>query len=302
MNIQKLLLYLYPRAWRDRYGEEFLVVFASHPFSLFEGIDVMRGALDAHLHPRLGTTDLSSSERIRQMFSALRRSLLTIFCAYTGFILAGMSFQKMTEDAAFQQADKTVMLANLSVYLIVIGAIIALLAALTGGLPIMTAVIRSALARKQYGPLLWLSVPLVSCIVFLLTMWLLKAIDHPGIQPVWHLFLYRCIFFGVLIAMAITSAGALCQAVVHSEISEKLLNFAVLPSILVTFSMALILVATLTWGLVLCETAPQIFTGNDGLVETSTISSWLSIVITMTMSTGLSTISLLRGLSARSAL
>ncbi len=66
--------------------------------------------------------------------------------------------------------------------------------------------------------------------------------------------------------------------------------------------MALILAATLTWGLVLGEAAPQFFTGNGGLVGTSTISSWLGIVIIMTMSTGLSTVSLLRGLSARFAL
>ncbi len=302
MSIQKLLLYLYPRIWRDRYGEEFLVVFASHPFSLFEGIDVIRGAFDAHLHPRLGTTALPASERMRKMLSTLRDSLLTIFCAYTGFIMAGMGFQKMTEDAAFQQAGQAVMLVGLSFHLVVIGAVVALLTVLIGGLPIAVAVIRSALVRKRYRLVLWLSVPLLACAALLLTTWLVKAIDHPGVQPVWHLFLNRGTLLGVLIAAFITSAGALCQAVIHSEIPEKLLHFAVLPSILVTFSMALILAATLTWGLVLGEAAPQFFTGNGGLVGTSTISSWLGIVIIMTMSTGLSTVSLLRGLSARFAL
>lgn len=73
MTIHKLLLRFYPRIWRVRYEEEVLDVLASHPFSFFEGIDVMRGALDAHLHPCFGTTAMSFPERLRQMLSTLRR-------------------------------------------------------------------------------------------------------------------------------------------------------------------------------------------------------------------------------------
>ncbi|WP_149403633.1 hypothetical protein [Dictyobacter arantiisoli] len=59
MNIYRLLLRLYPDAWRTRYEEEFLVVLAAHPFSVAEGIDVIRGAFDAYLHPYLGVSPLS---------------------------------------------------------------------------------------------------------------------------------------------------------------------------------------------------------------------------------------------------
>ncbi len=41
------------------------------------------------------------------MISTLRRSLLTIFCAYIGFILAGWAFQKMTEYDDFVDAART---------------------------------------------------------------------------------------------------------------------------------------------------------------------------------------------------
>jgi hypothetical protein len=92
MTIYKLLLHFYPRVWRARYEEGFLVVLASHPFSFVEGIDIMRGALDAHLHPCLGTTTMPFSEKMRQMLSTLRCSLLTIFCASVGFLLAGLNF------------------------------------------------------------------------------------------------------------------------------------------------------------------------------------------------------------------
>ena len=45
------LIRLYPRAWRDRYEDEFLAVLEGVPSSRSVSIDVARGALDAHLHP-----------------------------------------------------------------------------------------------------------------------------------------------------------------------------------------------------------------------------------------------------------
>jgi hypothetical protein len=43
------LLGLYPRAWRERYGPEFLDLLGSQPLRLPQIIDVISGALDAHL-------------------------------------------------------------------------------------------------------------------------------------------------------------------------------------------------------------------------------------------------------------
>ncbi len=117
-----------------------------------------------------------------------------------------------------------------------------------------------------------------------------------------QLFLDRGVFFGTLIAAAIASAGSVCFAVARSEISEKLLRFAVLPSILATISMALVLAATIIWGLGLRGGVPQLFAGNDGIVGSSTTGTWLGIVIAMAIATVLAALSLMRGLSARSAL
>ena len=43
---------LYPRAWRERYGEELADVLAAGGLGLRDRIDLLRGALDAHLHPQ----------------------------------------------------------------------------------------------------------------------------------------------------------------------------------------------------------------------------------------------------------
>ncbi|MDQ2717734.1 MAG: hypothetical protein M3Z08_22805 [Chloroflexota bacterium] len=304
MKITRALLRFYPLTWRERYEEEFLAMLEQRPLSCLDGIDLFCGALDAHLHPELGTTSMSLYERMVHMFATLRRSLLTIFCAYIGFILAGGAFQKMTEYDDFKEAAQTHSIVGLSFNLVVIGAVAALLAVLAGGLPIAVAVVRSALVQKRRGPLLLLATPILAFAVFLGTMFLLKAYYHPGNQhsPLGQIVLDRGLFFGTLIAAAIVSAGAVCFAVVRSEISERLLHFAVLPSILATISMVLILVATITWGLSLRDSAPQLFAGNDGIVGSSTIGTWLAIVIAMAIAAILAALSLVRGLSARSVL
>ncbi len=45
------LIALYPHAWRERYEEEFLAVLGARPPTRADRIDIVRGALDANLHP-----------------------------------------------------------------------------------------------------------------------------------------------------------------------------------------------------------------------------------------------------------
>lgn len=42
---------LYPRAWRARYEDEFMALLEAAPTTRRDRLDIVRGALDAHLHP-----------------------------------------------------------------------------------------------------------------------------------------------------------------------------------------------------------------------------------------------------------
>lgn len=42
---------LYPRAWRERYGDELEALLEANHLGLRSRVDLVRGALDAHLHP-----------------------------------------------------------------------------------------------------------------------------------------------------------------------------------------------------------------------------------------------------------
>jgi hypothetical protein len=47
------LVSLYPRAWRERYETEFLDLIEAQPPSTSDRFDIVRGALDARLHPQV---------------------------------------------------------------------------------------------------------------------------------------------------------------------------------------------------------------------------------------------------------
>ena len=51
----KHLVRLYPKRWRDRYGAEIGAFLERRRLSASAVVDVLRGAIDAHLHPTLGT-------------------------------------------------------------------------------------------------------------------------------------------------------------------------------------------------------------------------------------------------------
>ena len=63
----KWLLLLYPGAWRARYGEEFAAVLAGQRISAGLVLDVIGGAIDAHLYPQIQhsqTTQTQGGDRM----------------------------------------------------------------------------------------------------------------------------------------------------------------------------------------------------------------------------------------------
>lgn len=51
------LVRLYPRAWRDRYEDEFIALLEERPPTPRDVLDTIRGAFDAHLHPTAADAD-----------------------------------------------------------------------------------------------------------------------------------------------------------------------------------------------------------------------------------------------------
>jgi hypothetical protein len=68
------LLRLYPADWRERYEEEFLALLEARPPTVRDRFDVIRGAIDARLHPQVRRTaqDPVSDDRAADLVIARR--------------------------------------------------------------------------------------------------------------------------------------------------------------------------------------------------------------------------------------
>jgi len=86
------LVRLYPRAWRDRYEDEFLGVLAEAPPSFLDRIDILLGAMDARLHPEVPGDGRPNEHDVRRAPSGRLGSIAAIagglLWAVAGVILA----------------------------------------------------------------------------------------------------------------------------------------------------------------------------------------------------------------------
>lgn len=73
----KWWLWLYPTRWRRRYGEEFSALIQDRGWSIRTGFDVLRGAVDAWLHPDLAETSAALQPAIAPRAHGRRIDMFT---------------------------------------------------------------------------------------------------------------------------------------------------------------------------------------------------------------------------------
>ena len=281
------LLRLYPKTWRERYGDEFAALLEQCRLSPMMLCDVLLGALDARTEPQ------DTTGRILQMIERPRRTAITVFCAYIAFVVAGMGYQKMTEDVVKARIGDAHPAIGVSFLIVEIGAAVALLAVLAGGLPIAYTALRQALAARRRDIFVLFAVPPIALAVWLGYTALLLSGHHPldiKLPLSW---------IGLFVLAAIASTAAVSIAVSRSAIPEQLLRFALGSAVVATLAMAVMFVAVLVWGLALRADAPQIYNGNDGALATNTVVSWVALVVVMGVATAVAAASLFRSLTAQ---
>src|SRR5258705_5198684 len=261
------LVRLFPAAWRARYGTEYVALLQAQPPSLWIVLEVVYGALDAQLR--------SLAQRGRARVNRVRASEIAVFCAYIGFVFAGIGFQKMTEYDDFMVAARTHADIGVAYTAVVVGSAVALLAVLAGGVPLALAAVRYALATNRRDIPLLFGVPVLAFGVLLGYSVLAKQLrqEHSGGPTATD----RILFGGlatVLFVGAVASAWAVSAAIARAEISGQLLRFALAPAALATLAMAVMLFGAVGWGIGLRAHAPQLWGGDVGVLATSPALSW----------------------------
>jgi hypothetical protein len=296
-RLERLLVGLYPRAWRERYEEEFVAMLEQRPASVSDLVDVAFGVLDTWVRPQV------VSEGGRFVIPKMRSSLLAVLWAWVGFVAAGVGFQKMSEYEDFVSAARENPVVGISFETVVVGAIVALAALVVGGAPIVLAAVREALAEGRRDVPLLFCVPLFSAAAFVGYVLVLGKIIYPtlgrlAVHDVVNVALFLSLGGAFLLAAA-ASAAAVSVAVSRGEIGARFYRFALFPGTLAALAMGVVLVATVVWGLALRAQAPALFSGDEGVLATPTAASWLAIVAVMAVCACAALAATVRGLRAR---
>ncbi len=294
------LLRLYPRAWRDRYGDEFSSLLAETRLSLYVVCDVLIGAADAHLHPEL------APERVFSMASRLRTSAVTIFCAYIAFVLAGLALNGAMDDTHLSRIlDAHTELAA-PWYFLMGASVVSLLAVVVGGVPIAWAVWRNSPAQRKLllvpvACFVVIAVPPGILVAMVLTRQSVSMASVQANTPVSSSAIMLGILYGLLfIVAAVVSTWAVTTAVRRADVGLELYRFALLPETVATAAMLAMLVATLAFGYFASQDDAVEFQRWSAQVPTSlSFVTWLGIVVVMAVATAVAVLALRRGFRAR---
>lgn len=173
----RLILSAYPKAWRRRYGDEMTALLESDRPGLGAIVDLLRGALLAHLHP------LDRRPEIEIARDGITGTLACFIC----FCFAGSAFAKTTEDRPFQAAGDAHRLIAYAHTVVLASAIIAAISLLLAALPLTGAAAATAWRRHERALIALLAAPPLALAAFagltgVLAVWLrLRAGQGSGI-------------------------------------------------------------------------------------------------------------------------
>jgi hypothetical protein len=274
------LLRCYPAAWRDRYEAEMTSVLEEHRVTCATWLDLVRGALDARFDPTFSKGGM--------MAARLRRSEIIVFCSFIAYLLAGIGFQKMTEEvdkAGIMSAHAAV---GIGYYAVIAGAVIAALAIAAGALPLAWSTLRQAANERRVDLLALLSLPFLLGIA--IVVW--GAIEASSNATSDSAGVRGLIIFVMVAAAA--GAASISLAVSRADLSEPTLRLAHWPALVAGLGMALSLIGVVVWGLSLRSSSPSFFALDGGALRSYAYFTWLRVVIVMGLATLLAQVALVR--------
>jgi hypothetical protein len=282
-------LALYPLGWRERYGEEMRELLDSGPARLRTLIDLLRGALDAHLHP--SAVEAAPLERMRGTVAAT-------VCCWIAFVLAGSSFQKATEDVPFRAAGHSHALLGTSRAVVVALALLASAALALGALPLLLAIGRQ-LREEPRGPLLWaVAAPVIAVVVVggVTTAIVSSVTGTITTHPTWQ--------WGVLAwVLLVVAAACVCAlgaraALMRARLSERELRPGVAGAWLAARAMAALTITVAAYGAALVIDDPTVAGAADDPFGASATVAVVRALVVMVCASGLAVLTTRRGRAA----
>ncbi len=289
--MRKRLLSLYPEAWRDRYGAEMSALLDETPAGAAATLDLVWGALAAHLRP---LSDTAPATRARSTIAGVLGCFI-VFCVF------GAGFAKTTEN--YDHIEHVHPLLGISHSLILTAAIVGASALALAATPLVRASLAQAYRMRDPTLMKLIALPPAGISVFagsvgLLVLWL-NAHHHRGGAGGW-LLLGFC-------ALCAAASGFACWAAPRAimrriEIPRSAFAVSVPAMALVTLCMAAIALATGAFLVGILADSPNIGAASNGpgqLIDvTTSIAIQLAAMLALTAIAALSAVRGLRSLAA----
>ncbi|MGH2903610.1 MAG: hypothetical protein ACRDK7_08520 [Solirubrobacteraceae bacterium] len=271
-RIAHLALTLYPLAFRERYGAEMHAHLEDEPAGTKTVLDLLRGALLAHIRPARGLSE-NLDVGIR-----LRLGLSGVLACWVAFASAGFGFYKTTEDQPFSVAGgghPTLGGAHLAVEAL---AALASVAVLIGALPLIVIALRQA--HRERGRLrVLVSLPVAAVILFATVTGLLVLIAHSEhgqhATAATHGAFIAWILFGLACGAVLVVAAR--NALFATPVARAWLVGALVAATLVTAAMLAIAAATMVYAVALPFDAPALAGEPNGPLQLLSVS--ISLVV-----------------------
>lgn len=232
------LLRCYPSAWRERYAEEMEATLDQHKITLMTLVDVLRGVFDAHLHPTLLPDGAAPTTQ------RMRNSEIAVFSAFVLFSIAWLPLQQIRDPLPIW--DHSVRLhPEIRVVFAVsqIAGLVAFLAVLVGGLPMLGMVLARAIRARRRDVFIALAVPLLA--IALLTVyalfasvaWTQRQRPSPNAPFTFLAVLLQLGLIALIGLAVVASTAAIAVAITRGEPDTRALRFALIPAAITTAAM-----------------------------------------------------------------
>lgn len=257
------LLRLYPSAWRARYGDELAALLDACPFTPFVLLDVLLGALDAHLHPDI------LPEGVFGMTKRIRSAEIVIFCGFMIFGVAFLVLLRLPDPLATWEPATTAHPELVWLYRTAQGAgFLGLLALLVGGVPLVLVALRRAYQARRREVLRPLAVATGVTVTYVaytaVTFAVAASRPGTGIQPLRPVDVVMSLIW-LLFSVVGLIVGTICVslAVTRGEVGASLIRLALFPAAVTTLCIAVSLGATAALAALIANEAPGLMNSQD---------------------------------------
>jgi hypothetical protein len=280
-RLARWLVSLYPRRWRDRYGDEFVVFLEDHPYTFGAAANVVGSAAAERLRSGMGFT-----------MNWRQRTLMMMACAYLAAVAAGVNFYWTVNDTPLAVAMRSHAGLSAAFRAVALGSFFAFGTVIAIAIPLTASVATEAIGARRWNVLALIALPFLSGV--LLLVWLAGSMamtgsrwiptpwdvtgdwrapaEWPALETRWTL---AATTFVMMVSGLVGSAAAAAAVIRSSDFARYRPSWFKATSMVFAASVIAMTVGVALWGWFAQQYAAADFhSRNGGFFSSTKVASW----------------------------